>query len=145
MVQLAAADSTQKVSVWFGGKSIGAGTAAFTADAVNLEGSYQWPPEAPAEVRFAFDLKILTEDVCSVAVNWPGLLPEAIHDPAASYFSLLILARVELLITTHAGDSINFVYTGPPADPEITTGFQISVLEPGATSPAALAFRFVTG
>jgi len=136
------ASQTKAVDVFFLDRRIGGGQSVSTPQGVAVQGSYQWPPDAPAEVRFSFDVKLLTDTVCGVEVSWPGLLAKPIADPAALYIAILVLGRAALAITTHNGDHISFAYSGPPSQPELVTGFQVSVMEASPGNSAALTFRY---
>ena len=136
---IAAADTP--VHVLFGDRHIGDGVAEVTPSQIRVTGHYEWPPDAPAVVRFAFSFRILGEDTGELAVDWPGL-SRPIPPTLASYFMALLLGRPDFMITTRDGDHATIAFVGPMGHPEITTGMQVTVTDAGATAGASLLFRF---
>lgn len=136
-------DLVRDVSVENHGRVIGRGVATSSINTHSVEGSYQWPPDAPAEVPFVFRLRLLQAPHCEVEVSWPGLLVERIEDVDATYVETLISGRPGILITTRQGDTITFVYTGPSIEPSQATGFQVSVHEPDPPSAAVLTYTYL--
>ena len=136
---VAAADTP--VHVLFGDRHIGDGVAEVTPSLIRVTGHYEWPPDAPAVVQFAYSFRILGESTGELAVDWPGL-SKPIPPTLASYFRALLLGRPEFLVTTREGDHSTIAFVGPMGYPEITTGMQVSVTDAGATVGASLLFRF---
>ncbi|HEU0055154.1 MAG TPA: hypothetical protein VFQ39_18335 [Longimicrobium sp.] len=133
------------VSVIFLSDRIGGGDLVTTDASIRVAGHYQWPPDAPAEVRFSFDFQILTSDLCDVAVDWPGLLRGPIGPTKASYIMLLVMARPQFFITTPDGAHITVTYVGPFGQPEIVTGIQVAVASASADHSVSLLFRIELG
>lgn len=136
------AESTLPVAVVHLDQTIGSGEVQATATNISVTGSYEWPPDAPAEIPFSFQIQLTGESTCAVAVDWPELLPAEISAPDAVYLAILVLGRTGLLITTPKGDTVSFFYTGPMGKPGITTGFQVSVTEKDPAGSAVLTFRY---
>ncbi|HET7460412.1 MAG TPA: hypothetical protein VFJ82_04155 [Longimicrobium sp.] len=131
----------QPVTVVHGDTAIGRGELVTTPVSINVRGSYQWPPDAPAEIPFTFDFVIHTQNTCDVAVDWPGLVPE-IPKTLSSYFMVLVLARPGFLITTPAGDHVNATFMGPPHQPEITNALSVAVTTANGAASRSLVFQY---
>jgi hypothetical protein len=129
------------VTVLFLSDRIGSGNLVTTGTDIGVTGHYQWPPDAPAEVRFSFNFRILSPNTCDVAVNWPGLLRQPIGPTKASYITLLLMARPQFLITTPDGAHISVTYLGPFGQPEIVTGLQVAVANANADHSVSLVFQ----
>ena len=127
--------------VVLGDRIIGTGQVATSATSIQVTGSYEWPPDAPAVVRFSFDFTIVTANSCEVAVEWPGLIP-AIPRTRASYIMLLLMGRADFLITTPAGDHVTAAFMGPFGQPEITTALQVAVATANGAASQSLIFRY---
>lgn len=136
------AHDAQAVTVIHLNQKIGSGKLTSTESGLAVHGSYQWPPDAPAEVRFSFVFTPLSENTCTVEVNWPGLLSRRIPEEKASYFMLLLMARPEYVISTSSGDNVTATFMGPMGHPEITTALQVNATISDASSSASLVFRF---
>jgi hypothetical protein len=134
--------STQPVTIKLMEKVIGSGVQNADESTIAVNGSYNWPPDSIAEVEMSFFLNTHANNVCTVEVNWPGLISAPIPRQEASYWVWLVLARPVVNVQTSSGDLIVFSYTGPPGDPEKITGFQISVMESGAQHATALTFVY---
>ena len=117
---------------------IGTATVLGTSKGIAVKGHYEWPPDAPAEVGFSFAVDLVTQNTCKLDVDWPGLLASPIHDPAATFISILVLGRPGLLITA-GKNNVSFFYTGPFGSP-VVTGCQISVTEPNSSAVMVLRF-----
>lgn len=139
-VKLNVADQ-QNVRMIYLGQDIGGGTITGASDQIDIEVEFEWPPDAIAIVQGTFHFKILSDNTCAVEASFPGLLQKDIQDRDASYFVLLIGARPQFNITTHQGDKLVFVSTGPFGDPEKVTGYQLGIAEPGQHG---LTFDFET-
>ena len=129
------------VGVIHGDRRIGSGELVQLPTGIKVTGSYEWPPDAPAVVRFEFDFTILSQNTCEVAVNWPGLVPP-IAKTRASYIMLLLMARPDFLITTPAGDHVTAAFLGPMGHPEITTALQVAVATANGAASQSLVFRY---
>ena len=136
------AQDTRNVDVVFGDRRIGAGTMTTAASGIVVEAHYQWPPDAPAEVRATFVFDILSSNTCKVEVDWPGLLARPIPLQDASYIMLLLMARPDFVIATPGGDRVTAVFVGPMGQPEIATGLQVSAALADGSSSASLLFRY---
>jgi hypothetical protein len=123
--QLAVAAS-EAVRMIYLGHDIGGGKVVGGADTIDVDVSFNWPPEAIAEVGGHFHLKILSDETCAVAASFPGLV-DPLKDGDASYYVLLIGARPQFYITTHAGDRLFWSSTGPFSQPEIVTGYELGI------------------
>ena len=144
MLQTQFASVTQKVDVIHNSVSIGSGTAEMEGERLAITGSYEWPPDAPAEVAFSFHLELRQDRTCSIEVDWPGLLPNRIADDQASYFILLILARPQINVfnqdqTFHA----TVFFQGPPNQPPVVNAISIGVQESSPPASPSLLFRYV--
>lgn len=133
---------TQALTIKFLDKNIGSGTQTTATSTLAITGSYNWPPDSIAEVAMSFYLELTSDNTCVVEVDWPGLLPEKIEKQPASYWMWLLLARPVFNITTAGGDLIVVKFTGPPQQPEIITGLQVSVSLNGAQHATALTFVY---
>ena len=100
------AQDTRNVDVIFGDRQIGVGTMTTAASGIVVNAHYQWPPDAPAEVRATFVFDILSSNTCKVEVDWPGLLSQRIPLQDASYIMLLLMARPDFVIATPGGDRV---------------------------------------
>ncbi len=136
---LLAATGTKPVSVSYHDQRIGKGTSNVSPSFVEVTGIYDIPPTI-AEVGFSFAADLQSENACTVAVNWPDLLPGSPLDLKGSYIVVLVLGRAGLLIT--AGDyRINVTFTGPMGQPMKVTGFQIGITGPDVS--ATLGFSYL--
>lgn len=139
--KLAAADA-QPVIVVHGSDSIGRGELVMTDTRIDITGSYTWPPDAPAEVRFVFTFQILSSSTCNVHVDWPGLLPKEIGPVEAGYIMLLLEARPQFLVFLPDGGNLTITYVGPFGHPEIVTALQVAVGGPNGEYSQVLNFRY---
>ncbi|MFL5382058.1 MAG: hypothetical protein ACJ8GN_06050 [Longimicrobiaceae bacterium] len=139
-----AADS-QPVTVIRGTDAIGHGALVVAAGGIDVTGSYQWPPDAPAEVRFAFSFEILSSSTCNVHVDWPGLLPTVIGPVQAGYIMLLLEARPQFLIFLPDGGNVGATFVGPFGQPEIVTALQVGVGGPEGKYSQMLNFQYDQG
>lgn len=133
---------SRPVDVVYADRTIGSGTMTTTESGIEVNAHYQWPPDAPAEVRASFVFDILTSDTCKVEVNWPGLLARPIPLQEAGYIMLLLMARPDFVISTQGGDHVGAVFIGPMGQPEISTGLQVSATLADGSSSASLVFRY---
>ena len=137
--------AAQAVTVVHGTDSIGRGELATTESRIDVTGSYQWPPDAPAEVQFLFSFQILSSSTCNVTVDWPGLLPKEIGPVQAGYIMLLLEARPQFNIFLPDGGNVTATFVGPFGQPEIVTAFQVAVGGPNGEYSQALSFRYDRG
>lgn len=136
------ADAAQQVTVIHLDKPIGTGKAISLKDGIEITGTYTWPPDAPAEIPFAFAMVLLSPKTCAIKVTWPGLLPKSIGSDQATYFMILLAGRPQFIINTPQGDGVNVAYMGPFEDPSVTTGIQVTAVDSGMSSSASLIFKF---
>jgi hypothetical protein len=139
--KLAQADA-QAVTVVHGTDSIGRGELVMTETRIDVTGSYQWPPNAPAEVRFVFTFQILSSSTCNVHADWPGLLPNEIGPVEAGYIMLLLEARPQFLVFLPDGGNLTITYVGPFGQPQIVTALQVAVGGPNGEYSQMLSFRY---
>jgi hypothetical protein len=142
--KLAQADA-QAVTVVHGTDPIGQGELVMTETRIDITGSYQWPPDAPAEVRFVFTFQILSSSTCNVNADWPGLLPKEIGPVEAGFIMLLLEARPQFLVFLPDGGNMTITYVGPFGQPEIVTALQVAVGGPNGEYSQMLSFRYDYG
>ncbi len=133
--------SGQEVRMFYQDQAIGGGIINAVGRQVTIETTYEWPPDAPAEIEGLFFFAIRNEDTCAVRASYPGLLHEPIEDNEARYTVLLIGARPQIQITTRSGARLSAYASGPFGDPERVTGYSLSIVEP-EQHPLNLVFRF---
>ena len=136
---------TQPVTVVHGTDSIGRGDLVMTETRIDVTGSYQWPPDAPAEVRFLFGFEILTDSTCNLTMDWPGLLPAPIPQTECGYTELLLEARPQFLIFVPDGSLVTATFLGPFGFPGIVTAFTVGITGPEGKYSQGLNFRYEHG
>lgn len=128
------------------GIPIGQARLAGKAGELNIAGSYEWPPDAPAEAPFAFDLTLLQDARCRIGLDWPGLLPQPIQDELAPY--QIVVGPVyewKLIVTTRQDDLVVVSYLTDPVDPNKVEGMHIEVVQANAEAASNLSFVFDKG
>ncbi len=133
--------SGQEVRMVYLDQTIGGGIINSGGRQVTIETTYEWPPDAPAEIDGLFFVGFHNQETCNVRASYPGLLREPIEDNEARYTTLLSGARPQILITTRSGARLSVWASGPFGDPEKVTGYSLGIVEP-EQHPLNLVFRF---
>jgi hypothetical protein len=134
-------ESQKAVKVVYNEKTVGNGTVTETSTGLSVQGHYEIGL-AIAIVAFDFSLLLQPDETCTVQANWPGLLdPNPLGPIEGTYVWVYVLGRTGLMVRANEYE-INVTFTGPMGQPEITTGFTISITESQLGKFVALDFVY---